>query len=56
MANQKIKKGIIVNKRIEEKEILGGNVESARGLRRVIGENNGNAGLNVHELLAVIGI
>jgi len=36
--------------------LLGGDVESARGLRRTVSEDDGDAGLDVDELLAGVGI
>ena len=45
----------ISRERVRER-VLGGDVESARGNRNAIPENDGDRVLYVHELLAVIGV
>ena len=36
--------------------LLGGDIESARGLRRAAAEDYGSSRLNMHEFLAVVGV
>ena len=41
---------------LERERVLGGDVESAGGVRGAVGEDDGDAGLDVDELLTVAGV
>jgi hypothetical protein len=40
----------------ERERVLGGDIESARGLGSAIPKNDGDTGQLVHELLAIVGV